>query len=105
MEDNSIKTGTEAPDNSDTIAEDVDADVVAFADDGEFATTWAVERVDDETVAVETHRWEAGLGEVDGEVEYRSINDARTTRSFARQIADHRYEDAVEAARTFWEGR
>lgn len=100
-----IETGTEAPEASDTEPEEVDADVVAFADDGEHATTWAVERVDDENVVIETHRFEGGLGEVDGEVERRSINADRTTRAFARQLADHRYEDGVEAARVYWGGR
>ena len=73
----------------------------AFADDGKFATTWAVERLDDTTVAVEVHRHEAGLDDADG-VEEFDVDADKTTERFAQELADADPEEAINITRDYW---
>jgi hypothetical protein len=95
-------TGTESDERADAEAQDVDPDVWSFADGGEYATTWAVERVDKWTVRAEYHRHEVRLDEVDGPVETFGVERGKTTEQIARELAEADPEEAVQAARDYW---
>lgn len=97
-----IETGTESDDRADADAANVSPDVWGYADDGEHATTWAVERVDETTIRVETHRHEAGLDDVDAIEEFRA-DAGVSTEEHARRIADADPEQAVRLARKHFE--
>lgn len=100
--DESIRTGIESDDRADATAQSVDPDVWAFADDGEHATTWAIERVDDTTVRVEIHRHEAGLDDVDGPPLTFNVDADTSTETFARELAESDPEKVVDLARAYW---
>ena len=97
-----IETGTESDERADATAVDVSPDVWAYADDGEHATTWAVERVRDTSVSFEVHRHEAGTDEVDGPVVSVAVPQEETTEHFAQALADADPELAIELAREYW---
>lgn len=97
-----IDIGTESDERIDAEAQKVNPDVWAYVDDGEYATTWAVERVGFGAVEFETHRHEAGLDDVDGAVERISIVQEQSTEEFARELAEVDPELAIELAREYW---
>ena len=96
-----IETGIEPDERAHGTAEGVRPDVWAVADDGEYATSWAIERLDDTTVQIEIHRHEADLDEVDG-MEQRAIGADEPLHAFARSLADEDPQTAVAAAREFF---
>ena len=98
-----IDTGTLLPTHADPEAIDVTPDVWAYADDGNHATTWAVERVDDTTVRVEYHRHEAGLDDAHGPVETFDVDADTPTEDFALGLAEADPEEAVKIARRYWQ--
>ena len=96
-----IETGIEPDEHAHGMADGVQPDDWAFADDGEYATSWAIERLDDTTVQIEIHRREADLDEIDG-MEQRAVGADETLHAFARSLADEDPQAAVEAAREFF---
>ena len=111
-QNNAIETGTESDDRADANAVEVSPDVWAFADDGEHATSWAVERVDDTTIRVEYHRHEAGLDDVETAgivaepvVEEFDVHADKTTEEFAQEVADANPEEAVKLAREHFQNK
>lgn len=96
-----IQTGVETPKRADTTAVSIDPDVWSYADDGEVATTWAVERLDETTVHVEIHRHEADLNEVDV-IEQRTIDAGETTEHWALERANTDPTMAIEATVEFF---
>lgn len=99
-----IKTGTDHPKYADIHPQFVDADMTSYADDGEYAMTWAFERVDDTTILQETHVHDAGLDEVYGgtdPVEF-DINPDKSTEQFAREVAEEDPELSIELAKEHW---
>lgn len=101
MTTDAIKTGIESDHRADATAVDVNPDVWAFADDGEYATTWAVERVNDTAVRVETHRHEAGLDDVDGGLKTFEVGAEQTTEQWAEEFAKS-HKTSVDVARDYW---
>jgi hypothetical protein len=99
-----IKTGTESPERADATAQEVAPDVWGYADDGEFATRWAVERIDDTTVRVEIHRQQAGLDEVDV-VEEQRIGADVATADWALARANDAPTAAIQTAIEYFGGR
>lgn len=94
-----IETGTESPDIADPQAVEVNPDVWSYADNGEYAMTWGVERVDETTVRVESHRHEAGLDEMHGPVATFDVDPDTPTGDFALELAEADPEEAVRIAR------
>lgn len=91
-----ITTGVEYENDAPT-----KADVYAFVDDGEYATTWAVNRAGVETVYVLTFRCEAGLIEQDGEIKRFEVDPDQTTKDWAREYAEA-HKTSVDVARDYW---
>ncbi len=97
MTNEDINTGVEK--NSDVY--DEDADIYAYADDGEHATVWAIERQSDTTVRVNYYRCEAGLNELDTTATF-DVDEDKTTKEWARECAEADPEEAVNIARDYW---
>ena len=94
---NAIQTGIDrVPSNVEDII-----DVRAYADDGEHATIFDVTRVDDTTVEVAYRRCEAGLEEFDCEERF-DIDSEKTTKEWALECANADPEEAIKAAKDFW---
>lgn len=96
-EANEIRTGIEYESDVPT-----KADVYSFADDGEHATVWAVNRVSDDEVDVLYFRCEAGLIDSDGPIESFEIDPDVSTEEFARELANADPEEAINLARDYW---
>ena len=94
---NAIQTGIEY--ESDVTTED--ADVFAYADDGEHATVFEIDRLSDSLVRVVYHRCEAGLSEIDAEETF-SVDADKTTEQWAEECANADPEMAVKVARDYW---
>lgn len=92
------ETDTEIATGTDYDVEDPEADVRAYADNGEFATTWDVRRVDETTVEVAYYRWEAGLCYGDGVDEF-GIDAEKPTEQFARELTRSDPQEAIRLAR------
>ena len=93
-----VETGI-ASDNS--IPNEANVDVRAYADDGEYATLFDVTRLDDTTVEVAYRRCEAGISEYDSDEQF-NIDADKTTEAFAQELAKADPEEAVNLARDFW---
>lgn len=96
-----IQTGVETPERSDTTADSIDPDVCAYARNGEFATTWAVERLNETTVQVEIHRHQGDVDEI-GVFEQRPISADMATADWALARATADPPTAVKAAMAFF---
>ena len=92
-----IQTGIEQ--ESDVI--DADADVFAFADDGEHATVFEIDRLSTTLVRVNYYRCEAGLSEHDCEETF-TVDPNKSTEDWALECANANPEATVNAAREFW---
>lgn len=103
MSDNIIETGitynTDAAD-----ASEIDADVYAYADDGEHAVVIPVERVDDRFVRFEHIMCEAGLADRTRPPNRYEIDPDQTTEEWARGAFDEfaSAQEAIEEARKHW---
>ena len=93
-----IKTGTEQ--NSDVTTSD--ADIFAYADDGEYATVFEIDRLSDTLVRVNYYRCEAGLSEHDGEETF-SIDSDKTTKEWAIECAEANPEESIKVTREYFE--
>lgn len=96
-----IQTGVETPERAEAAAVSIDPDVWSYAIDGEFATRWAVKRLDETTVQVEIHRHKASLNEVDI-IEQRAIDTDEATAQWALACATLDPSMAIEAAIEFF---
>jgi hypothetical protein len=94
-----IETGVKT---ANTCIESEDYDAVAFADNGEHATVWAVSRLSDTGVAVRYFRCEAGLQEQDGPTAVFEVAPDTTVTEFAREVSQADPELAVELAEDYW---
>jgi len=94
-----IQTGIEA----DSDVTPASADVFAYADDGEHATVWEVDRLSDSIIRVNYYRCEAGISDHDGEETF-SVDSDKTTEEFARELANADPELAIESARNWHNG-
>ncbi|MCW8172578.1 hypothetical protein [Natrialba swarupiae] len=94
--DDEIETGTKTDSDVPTTA-----DVYAYADDGQHATVWAINRIDDQTVDVLTYRCGDGLIEQDGQVEEHHVEPDTTTQQFALEVAETDPEKALRLARAY----
>lgn len=101
--DDEIETGIETEARIDAEAVDVEPDVWAYADDGEYATTWAIERAVEDAARVEYHRQQDGVDGVDGPVETLPVHPDQHTDDFAREVAEADPEVAIEAARDYFD--
>jgi len=92
-----IKTGIEQESDVTT----ADADVFAYADNGEYATVFEIDRLSDTIVRVVYHRCEAGLSEIDAEETF-TVDSDKTTEQWARECAEADPQMAIEAAKDYW---
>lgn len=92
-----IQTGVE----QDSDVTNADADIFAYADDGEHATVWEIDRLSSTIVRVNVYRCEAGLSERESEETFE-INPDKTTKEWARECANADPEEAVNLARDYW---
>ena len=97
-QNNAIQTGTEY----ETDVRTPECDIYAYADDGEHATVFAIDRVDDTTVHVGYYRCEAGLSEFDCEERF-DIDADKTTEQWAEECANADPEMSVKVARDYWD--
>lgn len=97
-----IETGIESDDRADAEAVNVDPDVWAYADGSEYAMTWAVERIGETTVRIEYHVHEAGLDDVYGPPSEFPVEADKSTAVFARELAEHDPEEAINISREYW---
>ena len=102
--DADVATGTEPPTAHEVAAEDVDADVWAYARGEAFATEWAVERADETIVLLETFRRSGDRVERDGEPIAFDVDQGQSTAEWAAGYAARNPEGKVEAARRHFEG-
>lgn len=93
-EANEIQTGIEY----DSDVTPADADVFAFADDGEHATVWEIDRLSDTRVRVNIYRCDSGLAEHVGE-ECFDIDADKHVDEWATEFAKGDPEEAVNLAR------
>lgn len=98
-----VDAGIEEPGNHSRTAFDVDPDIWAFAEGEEYGTEWAVERVDDTIVMVETHRRKGDRVELDGESIAFDVDQGQSTEEWAKHYARRNPEGKVEEARQFFE--
>jgi len=97
-----IQTGTEY--ESDVAP--ATADIFAFADDGEYATVFEIDRLSDTLIRVNYYRCEAGISDHVGEETF-SVDADKPTKAWAKECANADPEAAIEAAREHFdtEGR
>lgn len=96
-----IQTGVETPDRVDITLTSISPTVWSYADDGELATWWAVERLDETTVHVEIYRHDGDRTERDG-VEQRAIDADETTAHWALACASTDPPTAIKAVIEFF---
>jgi len=78
-------------------------DAFAFADDGEHATVWGIDRLADETVEVTYYRFESGLVEQDGTTEQFDVDAGTSTVDWGEELAEESHQEATRLARQHWE--
>jgi hypothetical protein len=78
-------------------------DVEAWADNGEYATLWYLTRVSDTVVSIQTVRCERGLCDQDGQADVRDVPENKATREVGRDIATDDPAEAVRQAREYWQ--
>lgn len=91
-----IETGVET-DNQRIRA--MEHDVEAYVDDGEHATVWHLQRLDDTTVESVAFRCEAGVREQVAGAEVFDVEPETSLRKFGREHADADPELALELTR------
>jgi len=95
-----IKTGIKT---NNTRIKTSDVDVEAYADNGEYATSFMIRRVSDELIEVEYVRCEAGLRDSDC-IEVFDVDADKSTEEWAQECANADPEMAVQAARNWHNG-
>jgi len=92
-----IETGIE----QDNDVSSTNADWYAYADDGEHATVWEIDRLSDTLVRVQYYRCEAGLSEHVTEETF-TVDPETETQQWAVECAEADPQTAVQAARDYW---
>lgn len=101
--DQPVETGIVDPSDHGTTAEAVDPSLWAYASSENYGTEWAVDRIDETVVLVETHRRKDGVTERDGEPTAFDVSPGTSTEEWAQQYADRSPATKVEDARRYFE--